>query len=928
MKISNASKKVLASALSAAMVVAFAPAVAMADISYGTQVNVKFDLNKGSLPSGSAVASVADGTGTASVDGKTLTVVADANSFNGASATKDGAQFAGWFYDADDNGEYDASKGDVAYNATAGTLDVTTIAQTSEITLKAKYAYAKEMTATDSVVNTAAGTSDTTVAFNVDGDVTSGYTFEGVGPDGATINGTAGTVSNSKTPVSFDLAGHLGSGTYTFSVKDASKTVVAQATLKLVEVSLDAAGFGTFAASDATKYYVTSGTQVKDLAKLTVPTAAGSATFVGYYNADGDKITAAYTSGTTVAADNSATAEIKKDTTYTAVWSNAQVTKATYADDVLTFGVQKPADENAIQDYTATVTGPNGFAKTWNIAKTNIASPTLSFGQTFEGVAAEGGAAYKTKDAAAAGTYTLSIVANATEAAQNAGTEMPAIASKSVDVVAVTFDIDGGTWTGDVTKKDSAEKAAYDAVVKLYQADKKAVSEVKTAASGLLPYVKAPEGKVVDAENVTYNGVKGADVKSTDKVGASGLVVKAAYKDGVAAPTLASKTADGTKYKMVFTATAGKIQYSTNNGSSWYNLPSDGTITVSNSQQLKVKAVDASGNSSEILTYKPYADAVSAFDTFAVSALNAKTAESTNTVPVTYGSVLKTAKADGEKALKEIGYAEQGEWAAEVVKQEKAVVEAMAKHATDKLAEAKTLTASKDGKTYSYITDATYQTAVAAIDATVAAFDANNDKDYTNDVKVNKKSANILGADYAADITKAGTDAAKVTVAADDAKAAIAVTDAIAKIPAEITAANAAEAKAAAEAAVKAYGELSATAKNLVSSADYAKATAAIAAADEAVATADKAAVAKVKGKTVKAKASKKTTAKLTKVTSESGTVSTFKKTSGNAKITVSKSGKITVKKGLKKGKKYTAKVKATIGASTKTVKVVVKVTK
>ena len=53
---------------------------------------------------------------------------------------------------------------------------------------------------------------------------------------------------------------------------------------------------------------------------------------------------------------------------------------------------------------------------------------------------------------------------------------------------------------------------------------------------------------------------------------------------------------------------------------------------------------------------------------------------------------------------------------------------------------------------------------------------------------------------------------------------------------------------------------------------------------------------------------------KVTKNTSE-GKV-TYKKTSGNAKITIAKSGKITVKKGLKKGKTYIVKVRATSAAT------------
>ena len=91
-----------------------------------------------------------------------------------------------------------------------------------------------------------------------------------------------------------------------------------------------------------------------------------------------------------------------------------------------------------------------------------------------------------------------------------------------------------------------------------------------------------------------------------------------------------------------------------------------------------------------------------------------------------------------------------------------------------------------------------------------------------------------------------------------------------------------------------------------------------------------------VKAKTVKAKAKKNTIIKKTKaftVKNNPGKV-TFKKLSGNKKITVSKAGKVTVKKGLKKGKTYTVKVKVTsaktkkYAAISKTVKLKVKITK
>ena len=99
------------------------------------------------------------------------------------------------------------------------------------------------------------------------------------------------------------------------------------------------------------------------------------------------------------------------------------------------------------------------------------------------------------------------------------------------------------------------------------------------------------------------------------------------------------------------------------------------------------------------------------------------------------------------------------------------------------------------------------------------------------------------------------------------------------------------------------------------------------------IAAQDKAAANSIKGtaKTIKTKkgvTAKKYTVKVKAVTSESGAVATFKKanTAGKSKITVAKSGTITIKKGLKKGT-YKVKVKGTIGASSKTVtcKIVIK---
>ena len=80
------------------------------------------------------------------------------------------------------------------------------------------------------------------------------------------------------------------------------------------------------------------------------------------------------------------------------------------------------------------------------------------------------------------------------------------------------------------------------------------------------------------------------------------------------------------------------------------------------------------------------------------------------------------------------------------------------------------------------------------------------------------------------------------------------------------------------------------------------------------------------KFKTIKASKLKKNNQTFTIKTDATGDV-TFKKVSGDKKITVAKNGKVTVKKGLKKGT-YTLKVKVTgknIKTTTGKVKVVVK---
>ena len=75
---------------------------------------------------------------------------------------------------------------------------------------------------------------------------------------------------------------------------------------------------------------------------------------------------------------------------------------------------------------------------------------------------------------------------------------------------------------------------------------------------------------------------------------------------------------------------------------------------------------------------------------------------------------------------------------------------------------------------------------------------------------------------------------------------------------------------------------------------------------------------AKAKSKKLKVKAKRKITIKPAKayVVKNAKGALTYKKVSGNKKITVAKNGKITVRKGLKKGKTYKVKVKVTSAAT------------
>ena len=928
MKISSASKKVLASALSAAMVVAFAPTVAFATIPQGTDnVTVKFDVNGGTVAdvdgySDSHTGTVESAKASVNADGK-LTV-SSINSYNSV-ATKGGAAIDYWFYDADGNGKFDKDTSDVKYGESG--LDTAGLSKdTTEITLKAAY---KEATIADGGFAIDAGATET-----VKSAIASVSNLSDSKQYYATLTLADGTAltSNVQSPTggstTFDFAAAISKagktavakGTYTFNVyANGGNEAVATKSYNVCQVTLtNGKGYGTYTSGAKTAYLVLEGTTYDALydLRLTAPQndSAGGYTFQHYVDANGVQV-----------ADGDNKHKVTADATLTAVYDNLQVAavSANVAAKILTFEtVGTFADLGGNGHYEATVTGPDGFSKTLKSIKTNGTSNDLSFGAQWESdtaVTAE----------LAAGTYTVSI-APVAEQGKELTPEQKAqeIDSASTQLVAVTYDLDGGSW-----KADKASQAAIENLPAVVQVgDSANISSSISSASGL---VKAPDLKAF--KKWTFDGKDAAEAGS---VTSAGLTVKAVWQDAkIAKPEVTVAESDG---KYTFTVTAAEnttIQYGISAVGGFYSatktLAPGATITVDPTkaaeQVVTVKAFSTKSDlASDAVSYIAYSALTSDVESAMTEIMNTSTSASAANKPVRYGDTLTTLKSDAVAAVKAAGYQTEKGWTetelavatdalAKVAGVEAGYVEAM-----------KTAVKGADGK-YSYITAATLEAAeagYAAIQADYAGFngaDADSYKQTCTTAGVTLTQRSGLS-DYVAAF-KTVTNVAKaaaVTVAEADVTAAAAVTAQL----------QAAKDATAAKAAIEAYQALTDTQKALVSAADVTAAQQIVAdqekkdAEQKLIDAQDEAAVAGITGKTVKAKSKKKVTAKLKGATSKSGNVVTFSKKSGNAKVKIAKGGKITVKKGLKKGKKYTVKVTASCGNATKVVKVVVKVVK
>ena len=931
MKISNASKKVLASALSAAMVVAFAPTVAFGAVA-GDEITVTYDYGTNAKAVDGAQAP-ADKTVKVTNAGE-LTLAADAAA---ASAYKLAGIYSvsGWWFDADADGVVD--KDETLSAEAAGTLknikdEVTNgstiklVAQyaapaiaSSDITVAQGTPAAAADFATFKVSNTAATDQTVTLTLAKDGKAigtkqasathgaataTTDFNFTFVADDAAATPG-AGQVK----------VGDYGTGKYTATLTDAAGNVLSSKDFEITALSLTNGQFGaTNPVSNLTVNALVGATYaaaLEDVADVVPTYPSDDATKPAFegYSVDGKSVATYAAAGTptkwtAVNDENGKPYEVTAGAQLTAVYAEARLGTTSYSGKTISTIVEHPA---ADVDYSAKVTVPGGA--TYDMVKG--AGNDFSF--------AVSGSADP-----ALGDYVVTVFAKKDNKTDE-------FATKTVKLVKVTY----SAGEGEFTKSGTTSNKPADVI--------DAVGNTVNLAAGTV--VKAPEKKAfskwqIDGKDydASKTGVK--ITAGSDNV----LTVTATYKatNAVDAPTFAY--ADG---YLTLSQNAGdkfEIKYGTSSSSltSTYNAAGKGIAISDPSKastyyaQVVAKASATGVNSSynsEVIAIVPSKDAVSTFKAWADGILAKATINDSAKAHEYYKDVLKTASVDGQNALKALNFqkAEAAKvanaWDEAVYAQKKVVIDAVVAYDSKLLDAYKAGVEQKDGSVKK-ISSEVYAKAQAKIAAAVADWNAIND---TDDKTVAATGSTVSTDDtfftaYKKAITDAVADATSYKAA--DVAVAKAVNDAIAALPAEVTAANAKDAKAAAEKVVADFAALNADAKSLVSSTDYAKAVETIEAADAAIKAADKAAIAKVKGKTVKAKAKKVTKSSLKVVTSKSGAKSTFKKVTKNSKVTVSKSGKIVVKKGLKAGKKYTVKVKATVGASTKTVKVVVKVAK
>ena len=947
MKISNASKKVLASALSAAMVVAFAPAVALADVCSHDKVTVKFDTTGFNVKAGSsAIASELEAGSSLVTVGADKITIAGSVFANHDYVTSDNEAVTGWYIDADNDGKYNDGV-DVTVNTSGSATSLNNAAgyinDGATVTVRPYYsAAAGDVTFTATDVTAAQAWSANGTAFaGVTANVKEGIYNVSLKKNGTELLSYARNVTTGTTGEAVNIAfaasedgkdgikkADWGAGEYTLTYTNAKDMKVAgELKLTVVEATLG----GVFS-GDVTnvKVLAVAGTEwstALTAANIKRATEDGKSEHgLESYAVDGaDVVKWGVTNSD----------EVEKSATYG--WVGSSKVKAGQAklDAVYKHAAKAVLGYNEYKGYVGAIYAEVIPGSEYGVGESfaEDAKYTYELGgaasNTVESVGYDEGELLYTfgTGATTAGKYTLKVTV--TENADSPATKkITEVSAADLQLTAVTFDAgENGKLT------DSDDKTAV-----VVNDGKLTAYDLKNGAS------VTPNSSDYDFCGWSLDGSKTVTVNDAIAADAASVTLKAVYHDvKVQKYAPAYSYADG---KLTLSTDKGdgyKVFYTVGNESSASNITTEYTGPVAVSKDTVISAVVKKDNGSGTYTADSGAKVVviskadgSSVKSWADTVLNVKASDSTSTAPKYYKDALTTAAADAKAAIEAKGFLSDEDAYAAELEQKKAVVAKIAECEKAQIDAYLAGVADKDGNVKK-ATEAQAADAKKAVEQVISDLDIATGSDKTvatagkygsTPAKINggtyenTKSDNVLTESAAKDFVAAITEAA-ADLAAGATKYAKADVDAAAAVTSQLEAAKDA---AAAKAAIEAYGALTDTQKALVS-ADALKAAHAIVDAQTVIDEQDQAAVNycnSVKKKTVKvAKKTKKTKKKASvswkKQVSESGNAVTYSKVSGAAKVTVSANGKATLKKGVKKGT-YKAKVKVTCGNATRTV--------
>ena len=923
MKISSASKKVLASALSAAMVVAFAPTAAFGMVKSGEYVKVVLDPGVGQVAPGGVAASKLEAAVVATADNQ---ITIDDSMFADYAAlkayTSDGKAASAGVNDLQkfvyDFGTADDTSDDVEITTSQieGNYVLTlpsTVQPNATITLKAAYGTPATIsaTATAGLYNTTTGAVDQKKS--VDGSTpkkTQVYTatISGTGKYAMSLrkDGTelASVSHDTGTGVTYTFtwdgegegalkSSDWGAGTWSVVLVKDGKDVKTVEKVKVVKIAVKGGVWGSSAADMAleTEVLTTAGKTVSGgTAENNVRNALISAgwtapkktiTALAYASAlfDESGVKVADINPTSGAISYVTGSEIKGDMNLTANFGEATVApKMSLTGATGSYGI------------SATFTGDNATYEA-NGYRVEFAGPGVS--KSLKNQAA-GTVSYNfgTSDPAA-GTYTATVYG--TKLGTSAEEE---IGKATIALVEYSYDVDG-----------KADKIATTGLAIGGEKWGAQLSQtVSNAKARLL-------GWTIDGSTLlTTNSVIPSDVTS--------VVLKAAWDDvQVAAPTftyangyLTFASAAGAGFKITCSgknSTTGtlaiKVDPSVNTVyTAQVVRDTNCTSTLKDSEQVVVNPYSATVAVKDIVLGAGAATstsetAVQAIEATAGAIMAGKTAAYTDKVPEYYLTVMKATKDAAVKAIKDHGYDTVDGWSAAILSQTEAVLKAVADYDKAQIDAYAAGVKQADG-TVIKVNAAVAAAAKANIDKVIADYGFATD---AADAKTVPSKARVNLTAYAEDMSAEVKAAAK----AGDVFSAADVTDAEA-VTAQLQAAKTASE---ANAALEAFEALTSTQKELVAAADVAAAQKIVLVAQQ-----DKTAAAngkaQVKGETYKIKAKGSKTIKIAKSTS--GAKVTLKQVSGTKYAKVSGT-KVTLKKAAKKGKTYTVKVKAVCGATT-----------